>query len=174
MATQFDILAYRIDKLKKQLGYKQIKYSDGPLSGPVTCCNILGVDKTTGTIYYKDEEGNWAEVPGGGGEPAKYKVYTALLTQYGTNAPTATVLENTLGGSIVWTRDAVGVYKATLVGIYSNINKFWGIISLGDSAENIYIAYDGDPDYFLLNVYFGGTTADHKLIKASIEIRVYN
>lgn len=27
----------------------------------------------------------------------KYKVYTALLTQSGTDAPVATVLENTLG-----------------------------------------------------------------------------
>ena len=33
-----------------------------------------------------------------------YKVYTALLTQSGTNAPVATVLENTLGGEIVWSR----------------------------------------------------------------------
>lgn len=28
-----------------------------------------------------------------------YKVYTALLTQTGTDAPVATVLENTLGGT---------------------------------------------------------------------------
>ena len=67
MANKLELLSYKVDKLKKQLGYKQVKYSDGPLTGPVTCCNILGVDKTTGDLYYKDEDGNWAAVPGGGG-----------------------------------------------------------------------------------------------------------
>ena len=38
-----------------------------------------------------------------GGE-LPYKVYTALLTQSGTNAPVATVLENTLGGTVTFGR----------------------------------------------------------------------
>ena len=42
-----------------------------------------------------------------------YKVYTALLTQTGEDAPTATVLENTLG-DIVWTRIDEGIYIGTL------------------------------------------------------------
>ena len=37
--------------------------------------------------------------------PTQPKVYRALLSQTGTAAPTATVLENTLGGTVVWTRD---------------------------------------------------------------------
>ena len=45
---------------------------------------------------------------------ASYLVYTALLTQSGTDAPVATVLENTLGGTVVWTRDGEGLYTATL------------------------------------------------------------
>jgi len=43
-----------------------------------------------------------------------YKVYTALLSQTGTSNPVDQVLENTLGGSIVWTRSVQGVYFATL------------------------------------------------------------
>ena len=39
-----------------------------------------------------------------------YKVYSALLTQTGTDAPVATVLENTLGVSIVWEYIDVGDY----------------------------------------------------------------
>jgi hypothetical protein len=39
-----------------------------------------------------------------------YKVYTALFTQSGTNAPVATVLENTLGLSITWGRSSAGGY----------------------------------------------------------------
>lgn len=48
-----------------------------------------------------------------------YKVYTALLTQSGTSAPVATVLENTLGGSVIWTRDDVGIYFGTLTGAFT-------------------------------------------------------
>jgi len=43
-----------------------------------------------------------------------YKVYTALMGQVSTNDPTATVLQNTLGGTVVWTRNDVGDYSATL------------------------------------------------------------
>jgi len=42
------------------------------------------------------------------------KVYRALLTQTGTDAPVATVLENTLGGTPVWTYQGVGIYRALL------------------------------------------------------------
>lgn len=42
---------------------------------------------------------------GGGGGGASYAIYTALLSQSGTDDPTATVLENTLGGTVVWTRE---------------------------------------------------------------------
>jgi len=47
------------------------------------------------------------------------KVYRALLTQASTDDPTATVLENTLGGEVVWTRPAGGRYDATLAGAFT-------------------------------------------------------
>lgn len=43
---------------------------------------------------------------------SSYKVYTALLYQDGGNPPTATVLENTLGVDITWTRVGTGQYTA--------------------------------------------------------------
>lgn len=51
-----------------------------------------------------------------------YLVYTALLSQSGTDAPVATVLENTLGGTVVWTRSGIGNYVGTLAGVFT-INK---------------------------------------------------
>lgn len=60
-----------------------------------------------------------------------YKVYTALLTQSGTNAPVATILENTLGFVPSWTRTAAGTYKITDASfqlnktIVNNLNP-WG------------------------------------------------
>lgn len=41
----------------------------------------------------------------------KVKVYRALLTQGGTAAPVATVLENTLGATITWGYVGVGEYS---------------------------------------------------------------
>ena len=63
---------------------------------------------------------------GGGGSPAGYaagypdgtKIYMALLTQSGTDAPVATVLMNTLGGTVVWSYDGTGSYFATLNGVF--------------------------------------------------------
>jgi hypothetical protein len=53
----------------------------------------------------------------GGGLP--YKSYSALVTQTGTDNPVATVLSNDLGGTVVWTRDSVGNYSATLAGAFT-------------------------------------------------------
>ena len=49
-----------------------------------------------------------------------YKVYTALVTQSGTNAPTATVLENTLGGTPTWAFSSAGTFTLTLTGAFTN------------------------------------------------------
>ena len=39
-----------------------------------------------------------------------YKVYTALFTQSGTNAPVATIISNTLGLTLTWGRSSAGNY----------------------------------------------------------------
>lgn len=51
-----------------------------------------------------------------------YKRYIASLNQSGTDAPTAVVLVNELGGNLVWTKDAyfTGKYLATLTGAFTN------------------------------------------------------
>jgi len=47
------------------------------------------------------------------------KVWKGLISQSGTSAPTAIVLENTLGGTITFAYSSVGVYTATLVGAFT-------------------------------------------------------
>lgn len=49
---------------------------------------------------------------------ANYLVYRALVTQSGTSDPAATVLENTLGGTVVWSRNDVGDYVGNLNGAF--------------------------------------------------------
>ena len=46
------------------------------------------------------------------------RVYVAILWQSGSDAPTATVIKNDLGGDVVWTRMVAGKYRATLAGAF--------------------------------------------------------
>lgn len=48
-----------------------------------------------------------------------YKVYAALLTQVGTDDPTAVILENSIG-AITWTRLGVGEYSASSAALFNN------------------------------------------------------
>lgn len=52
------------------------------------------------------------------GTGESYKIYRALLTQSGTDAPVATVLETTLNGIVVWARSGAGQYTGTLAGAF--------------------------------------------------------
>jgi hypothetical protein len=102
----------------------------------------------------------------------KYKVYTALLTQSGTNAPVATVLENTLG-NIVWIRDGEGVYQGELAGAFSENKTFTIITNCGGQETNYYIN-DNNINYVGIATSDGVEYTDELLFKTPIEIRVYN
>ena len=107
-----------------------------------------------------------------------YTVYTALITQAGTAAPVATVLQNTTGGTIVWTRPSnpgVGRYVATISGASYTANKTVVIVTSG-----------GNSDMILRPVVSSTTTVDWYNIDSSdnavsdtisatttVEIRIY-
>lgn len=126
--------------------------------------------KIDGTNYNTE----WVDQTGGGGG-ASYLVYTALLTQSGTDAPVATVLENTLGGTVVWTYYAPGVYLGTLSGAFT-ADKTWFTNPYADSfcgqgggqGNQVFITRDSDSQ-------FSVTTSDTQegLGSYPIEIRVY-
>ncbi|MDT5061505.1 MAG: hypothetical protein QOH63_1964 [Acidobacteriota bacterium] len=62
------------------------------------------------------------------------KRYVALLSQSGTDAPTAAVLENSVG-AIVWTRTDGGIYTATLSGAFpaNKTTPCSGVVNLGNN-----------------------------------------
>lgn len=106
-----------------------------------------------------------------------YKVYTALLTQTGTNNPVATVLENTLGGDVVWTRTNIGQYKYVLSNAHFDKTKTV-FIGLSPMARNfIVIFWDdlNDPlgEFFLETYDNFSNSADELLNDFCFEIRVY-
>lgn len=103
-----------------------------------------------------------------------YTVYTALITQAGTDAPSVIVMANTIG-NIVWTRTSPGIYKGTLTGRFTEENTWTLIIDNGTTnTANYYIARGSSDDEIQISTTNSGTPEDDWLSLTSIEIRLYN
>jgi len=136
-------------------------YTDGTLTGGGYEDSPLGVDTSKVATTY-----DLMSAAGG----ASYDVYTAILTQTGTSAPTATVLENTLGGTVVWTYDAEGSYIGTLTGAFTADKT--AIFTGG--FDGFYFSYRGSANTVTILTYDETLTlANDYLNKNPIEIRVY-
>ena len=86
-----------------------------------------------------------------------YLIYSALLTQVGTDPPVAVVLNNTIG-NIVWSREHMGVYDASLQGAFPDQNKVM-LFGLNNNA--------GDPLLLTPHTYFGASWIDSDTIRIS-------
>lgn len=102
-----------------------------------------------------------------------YKVYTALLSQTSTNAPVATILENTLGGTVVFSYSGVGSYVATLTGVFI-LNKTWCSITSTASADVTVTAGRSSDNTVNINSFLSGTLTNSIMSPTCLEIRVYN
>lgn len=128
-------------------------------------CNIISTTK--------GEKGDASPVSSLG-----YKVYTALLTQSGTDAPTATVLQNTLGGTVIWTRDSQGTYYGTLSGAFTTGKTFIPTTYFKQKQYQSpgWTYYINDLNSILVKSEQGdvaGNLIDSVIDSAPIEIRVY-
>lgn len=112
----------------------------------------------------------------------QYKVYTALLTQSGTNAPVATVLENTLNGNVTFSFISTGIYEITIP-VQVNYNKVFILCPSSFRNKNAGVFSDVLIDLpittnnFKINVKelnFSINYLNSMLDKFPIEIRVYN
>lgn len=65
-----------------------------------------------------------------------YAVYTAIVTQAGTDAPTATVLDNSLGGAVTLGRSSAGVYTFTRTGVFMS-NKTFIEVTVDSGATGV-------------------------------------
>jgi len=98
-----------------------------------------------------------------------YKIYISLLTQIGKNAPVAIVLENTLGGTVVWSRNTHGNYTGTLIGALT-LNKTVGSVQSNNSNRPLSFSANHSANSFEIST----NGADDILVNATIEVRVYN
>ena len=101
------------------------KISEYPvISNPTEEDILIGTDKSGSDETKNFSIGSIVNLVENGGRP--YKVYTALLTQTGTNAPVATILENTVG-NIVWSYDSTGEYLGTLTGVFISDKTYFSL-----------------------------------------------
>ena len=115
-----------------------------------------------------------------GGVPSSdAMVYRAILNQSGTSAPVATVLENTLGGTVIWARTNVGAYEGQLAGSFPVNGTIISQQSWSDwtnlAAINVSVAVPGQVniDTFDISGFPVATPADTILSQFSIAIWVY-
>lgn len=118
-----------------------------------------------------------SNVIGGGSSGSSYLVYTALLTQTGTSAPVATVLENTLGGTVSYTYTTDGTYKAvgSTNGLFPTNRT---VVIMGPpyaAGYGIFGAHNEDvteKEIFILTT-LSGVEANEILYLTAIQILVY-
>jgi hypothetical protein len=105
-----------------------------------------------------------------------YKVYTALISQENALAPTVKVLENTLGGEIVWTFVSTGLYDGTLAGAFT-LDKTTTMLSVDSIGNYGYIGGVRAMTSNIIRVRTNDSTdsaANNILNDNTLEIRVYN
>jgi hypothetical protein len=106
-----------------------------------------------------------------------YRSYVALMSQTGTAAPTATILENSLG-DIVWTRNTTGIYYGTLNGAFP-IEKTFALSIQGGGYDTEVLNGGGGDLYNLVRlndnqIVLSTPAGDSVFNYSPIEIRVYN
>jgi hypothetical protein len=107
--------------------------------------------------------------------PNSKTVYTVFLTQTGTNAPVATIVEDTITG-LVWARSAAGVYTLTKAGAFT-LNKTVPVDDVYmDVDDNMYTAVRTSADVITLTTYASTnltTPTDAVLSNQYFHIEIY-
>jgi|TARA_R110000744_G_scaffold106954_1_gene203358 hypothetical protein len=108
-----------------------------------------------------------------------YTTYVALITQTGTAAPVATVLQNTTGGTIVWTWNSTGRFLATINNATYTANKTAILLTSGSASatDGKFLKVEDSGNTTVQAFYNFDTisnTAQNGVVAGSIiEIRIY-
>ena len=106
------------------------------------------------------------------GAAAVEQTYVALLTQSGTDAPTASVLADNIG-AITWTRTNTGQYLGTPISPFDALNTFVIIGNVEhDYLASAYVNSDGNIVVHTTKTQNHAHT-DSKLLNSPIEVRIY-
>jgi len=98
-----------------------------------------------------------------------YTAYTALLTQTGTNAPVATLLQNNTSATFTWARTGSGTYTITASSNAFTSNKTIVFYNLGEYAASSRYPWVRTSDT-VVTLSLGG---DGRITNGAFEIRIY-
>lgn len=140
------------------------------VKGKVELATVAEAEAGTDTTRAVTPEGVAAAIANNQG----IKKYVALLTQTGTNAPVATVLENTLGEVPVWSYDGEGEFLLATSNPVLTENKTAILIGStlsgnGNQAQAIWQSTTG----LYVATYSGGAPANGFLNDTVIDVRVF-
>lgn len=99
-----------------------------------------------------------------------YTVYTALITQAGTAAPVATILQNTTGATFTWARTSSGTYTITASSNAFTNNKTILFFNLGEYTFTVNSPWTRTSDT-VITISLGG---DGRITNGSFEVRIYS
>lgn len=116
------------------------------------------------TIWLVEQRILGALNDGGGADGIKR--YTAYVSQAGTDNPAVTVFDNTLGGTLTWTRVSDGVWTTTSAGLFTSAAKTWVMFPLKSDVG-------ADVTWTDVNTITISGIADDVAVNDPIEIRVY-
>jgi hypothetical protein len=107
------------------------------------------------------------------------KVYVAKLSQSGENNPTATIIENTLGGDVTFIRTGVGTYRISSTGLFTADKTFIHIPGpfkdqYGNFAEVWAAVNVVSANIIDFQTSEGGAASDEYLYNTFIKIEVYS
>ncbi len=99
-----------------------------------------------------------------------YTVYTALVTQAGTAAPVATIIQNTTGATFTWARTSSGTYTITASSNAFTNNKTILFFNLGEYTFTVNMPWTRTSDT-VITISLGG---DGRITNGSFEVRIYS
>jgi hypothetical protein len=110
---------------------------------------------------------------------ANPKIFKFIASQSGTNAPSITILENTLGGEPVPSYGAVGEFNFTLAGVFSGTvvspqNAMRTHSAMMDDFYNLYVSKtNNDVLRVATSVADNSTRVNGALYNTLIEVLIY-
>lgn len=143
---------------------------------PATDDLLLGTQKTTSGTNKTNPTKNFtvgSVVQAGLG----YTVYTALVTQTGTDAPVATILKNNTTETFTWARTAGGTYTVTADSNIFTANKTVVFMNYGNPSSDALSPKWVRTSDTVITVTTQDETAvldDGVLNGAAFEIRIYS
>tara|TARA_R100001594_G_scaffold139417_1_gene183794 strand:- start:907 stop:1365 length:459 start_codon:yes stop_codon:yes gene_type:complete len=148
--------------------------SSYPLGTPGSGDLIPGTQKVTdvnGETKNLTKNFTVSQVAGFANVTAAYTVYTALVTQTGGTAPTATVLQNTTGDTLTWARTGAGTYTVTSSTALFTTNKTAVFCNVGNGEPNQMLMWTRTSNTVITLTTNG---SDGRITGGAFEVRIYS